>query len=271
MRGVSILLAQGAFLLALNVGTQARAAAAPGVDALAVEKAAAVSLLKHRAEAQVAIAASDRLFAVYLNAASLAEGARVMPRIQAVLNGLLDRYGIREVLVADRSGAFLTRAGNFDRTVASLDPKADARLAAAFAAEARRATSLQKDLRLDIVAPSIVRGQPEFALAARQDLTSYRKVLSQGVAQNRFVVLADAKGVVLADSRHGGAGTTAILADLTLDALRKALRGASAGEVTARELRYRVSIRPAGAWSVVAVESIPAPRRCYAEGARLCG
>jgi hypothetical protein len=196
---------------------------------------------------------------------------RVIPRIQTALTALLGRYGIREVLVADRSGAFLIRAGNFDPSIASLDAKTDPRLAAAFATGSHRATVVQRDLRLDIVAPSIVRGQPEFALAARQDFTSYRKVLAQGVAQNRFVVLTDAKGVILADSRHGGAGTTAILAGVTLDAIRKALRGTTEGEVVAQELRYRVSIHPAGTWTVVAVESLPTPRRCSAEGTRLCG
>jgi hypothetical protein len=116
-----------------------------------------------------------------------------------------------------------------------------------------------------------MRGEPEFVVTARQDFSSYRNVLARGTNADRFAVLTDAKGVILADSRHGGAGTTAIVAGLTLGAALKALDNAPAGEVVANELRYKVSVRAAGEWNIVAVERIPAPRRCHSEGARLCG
>jgi hypothetical protein len=57
-----------------------------------------------------------------------------------------------------------------------------------------------------------------------------------------------------------------------LEAVRKKLGAETAGEITGGdELHYNVSYRPVDAWTVVAVERIPAPRRCHAEGTRLCG
>ncbi|NOT41848.1 MAG: hypothetical protein HOP13_15305, partial [Alphaproteobacteria bacterium] len=86
MRGVLSLLAAATLALTLSARADAPFAA---VDALATEKAAAVELLKHRTERQVALAAGDRLFQAYLNTASLGEAARLQPRIKALLATLI--------------------------------------------------------------------------------------------------------------------------------------------------------------------------------------
>lgn len=269
MRGVSILLAAGALALALTGTAPAGASPYDAVKRLGEQKAVAVALLKHRTERQLAIAAGDRLFAAYLNAATIGETARLRPRIAAMLATLVGRYGIREIAVADRAGTFLARGGNVSRAVASLDPKTDTAMRAVFGEQPRPATTLAGQ-QLALSAPVIHRGQAEFAVSARQDYTSYRNVLAHGTNDDRFAVLTDAKGTILADSRSGSAGGTAIIANLTLDAVRKAVPTGT-GEVVGNELRYRVNVRPAGDWTIIAVERVPAPRRCYTEGARLCG
>lgn len=270
MRGVSVLICASALALAVSLSARASAEPFDAVERLAKDKAAAVTLLKARAERQVAIAAGDRLFAAYLNAASLAEGARLQPRIAAMLATLVDRFGIREVAVVDRSGAFLARAGNVDRTVASLDAKTNPLMLAGFAATPHQASLLQAALRADLIAPVVHREQIEFVLTARQDFAVYRNALGYATTDDRYAVLTDAAGIVLAHGRNGAAGGTAIVADMTLAAIRKAAP-TGIGEIAGGENRYRVSHRPAGSWTVIAVERIPAPRRCHAEGARLCG
>lgn len=270
MRGVSVLICAGALALALSLSAHANAAPFDAVERLANDKAAAVTLLKARAERQVAIAAGDRLFTAYLNAASLAEAARLQPRITAMLATLVGRFGIREVAVVDRSGTFLARAGNVDRTLANLDAKTSPLMQAGFATPPHQAALLQSALRADLVAPVAHRGQAEFVLAARQDFASYRTALGYATTDDRYAVLVDSQGTVLAHGRNGTTGGTAIVADVTLAAVRKAAPAGS-GEVLGGEYRYRVSHRPVGHWTVIAVERIPAPRRCHAEGARLCG
>ncbi len=270
MRGVSILLAASTLSLALTLSARADAAPFDTVERLAADKAAAVELLKGRAERQVALAAGDRLFAAYLSTASLGEAARLQPRIKALLATLLNRFGIREVNVADRSGTFLARTGNFDRTIATLDPAKDPLLFAGLAGPARRTATLQNGQGLHLLAPVFYREQSEFVIDARQDFSSYHAVLAYGLSADRFAVLTDANGVILADSRDGATGGTAIVAKWTLAAIRKAAP-AHGGEIVGGELRYRVSYRPVGDWTIVAVERVPAPRRCSVEGARLCG
>lgn len=268
MRGVSILLAAGAFALALTGTAPVGASPFDTVTQLGEQKAAAVALLKHRTERELAIAAGDRLFAAYLNAATMGESARLQPRIAAMLKTLVGRYGIREVAVADRAGTFLARSGNVSRAVTELDPKTDTAMLAVFGSEPRRTTALAGQ-HVALAAPVVYLGQPEFALSARQDYTSYRNVLAHGTTDDRFAVLTDASGAILADSRHASPGTT-VVANLTPGAIRKAAPTGT-GEVVGNELRYRVNIRPAGDWTIIAVERVPAPRRCYTEGARLCG
>lgn len=270
MRGFSVLFAAGTLSLALSLHARADASSYDAVERLANDKAAAVEILKAHAERQVALAAGDRLFAAYLNTASLGEAARLQPRIKTLLVTLLDRFGIRDVAVADRSGTFLARVGNFDRTTESLDPKTDPLLKAGFAATSRRAATVQTDLRLNLIAPVLYRAQNEFVVSARQDYASYQAVLAYGLSADRFAVLTANDGVIVADSRKGPTGGTAILAKWTLKAIRKAAPTGK-GEIVAGETRYRVSYRPVGTWTIIAVERVPAPRRCTTEGARLCG
>ena len=270
MRGASIVLTAGMTVLALVHAAHAEAASLEAVEKLARDKAIAVTLLKTRSERDVAIAAGDRLFTAYLNAATMGEAQRLRPRIEALLKALLNRRGIREVTVADLSGEFLARAGNIDTAVAKLDPKKDASFQTGLTTPAHRAVTLTQDFRLTLTAPIVVRENPEFVLSARQDFTSYRAVLAHSVPEDHFVVLADTKGRILADSRNAGQGTTAVVADLSLDQIRKAVPAGS-GEIKGGENRFLISYRPVGEWTIIAAERIPAPRRCHAEGARLCG
>lgn len=270
MRGFSVLLAAGTLTLALSSHARADAASYDSVDRVANDKAAAVELLKAKAEREVALAAGDRLFPAYLNTATMGEAARLQPRIKALLSTLLDRFGIREISVADRSGTFLARAGNYDTTTQSLDPKTDKLLLAGLAATPRHAATLQTDQRLNLIAPVIYREQNEYVVNARQDFSSYYTVLANGLTDDRFAVLTGPDGTILADSRKASAGGTAIVASWTLKAIRKAAPSGR-GEIATGEQHYRVSYRPVGIWTIVAVERVAAPRRCTTEGTRLCG
>lgn len=268
MRGVLLFLTIGAALACAH----ARAGALDGVERLAQEKAAAVALFKHRASNQVATLAQDRLFAAYLTAATLGEGERLRKRIAAALTTLNDRFGIREITLTDRSGEFVVRVGDYDKAIAKIDPKLDMVTMAGFAAPARRTAVLHGATTVVHAAAVIWREQAEFVLSATQYLAAYKTVLARGVGKQQAVVLIDAKGAVLADSRPGT--NTKILSGLSLAELRRAVKGtaeAGAGEVVRGPEHFNVSYKAVGDWTVVAVEPAEPPRRCSKDGTRLCG
>ncbi|MBP6010853.1 MAG: hypothetical protein KBA31_01390 [Alphaproteobacteria bacterium] len=268
MRGALLILAIGAMLACAN----ARARQFDAVQDLAQEKAAAVALFKRRASSQVATLAQDRLFAAYLTAATLGEGERLRRRIEAALGTLNKRFGIREVTLTDRSGEFVVRVGDYDKSIAKVDPKLDMVTMAGFAAPARRTAVLHGVTTVVHAAAVIWREQAEFVLSATQHFAAYKTVLARGLGRRQAVVLIDEKGAVLADSRPGT--NTKILGGMSFDALQRALKGtaeAGAGEVVRGPEHFNVSYKAVDGWTVIAVETAEPLRRCSKDGARLCG
>jgi hypothetical protein len=243
-----------------------------GVKAIAREKAAAVWLLRRKAAHQIVTLANDRVFAAYLNATTQGEGARIRARIASVFKPLVSRAGIRSIALVNRSGEYVVFE-DAKKQAAGTPDASDPVLAAGLAQAPRRAATIATPGTLTFATPVIWRDQREFVLSARQSLGVYKKVLARGLASGRFVALADNKGAVLCDTRGAGGGNT-LVAGLTLDALRKALKGSrdeGSGQIARGGDRYNVSYKAVGTWTVVAAERMPAGGRCSKRGEQPCG
>lgn len=279
MRGVSTFLALS---VALLCGLQARAQAGDidGVRALAQEKAAAVGILRRKAANELVTVAQDRVFGAYLTATTQGEGERLRKRIVAGLGTLTTRFGVREITMIDRSGEVVVRTAPSAGASEKFDPLNGLVLKAGFALAAYQTNSVlmqqrgSADWTISVVAPIVWRGESEFVLRAEQDGASYRSVLGRGVGAGRYIVLTDEKGTILSDTRQQAPAGKFVVANLSLDALRKLLGGkrdAGTGEVTRGNDHFNVSYQAVGAWTVVAVEPVAPPRRCSKDGVRLCG
>jgi len=257
---------------ALSVSTPS-APAFEDIRALAREKAAAVAILKHKAANQVATLVNDRVFVAYLNATTQGEGARIRTRMSAMLTTLVDRFGVREAVLVDRSGELVVRAGKGDAAASDIagDPSVKARFAQN---QTGVATTVARG-GLTHAAPVVWRDQAEFVLRVRQSLDAYRKALRRGVDDARFVVLLDEKGAVLSDTRVASVGgRDRPVAGLTLDGLRKAVKGTpneGAGEVTRGSDRYKISYEAVDSWTVVAVETSQVAAKCTKGAKPPCG
>lgn len=253
----------------------APAAAGDEIEALAREKAEAVSLLKTKAAKKVAQFSADRIFSAYLNSSTQGQGARLRTRMAAMFATLWNRYGVREVTLVDRAGELVVRLGAPKGASGSVDVKTDPVFQAAAAQKPRTTAMLAAGDALIHAAPVVVRDQVEFVLSARQDIAAYRVAIARGVPDSRFVTLVDAKGAIVADTRRDVApGGRKLVAGLALDGLKRALKGkdaAGSGEIERGLERYRLSYQAAGEWTVVAGEKIAPPRRCTVGGQRLCG
>ena len=238
------------------------------VRALAREKAAAVAILKHKTARQVATLVNDRVFAAYLNATTQGEGARIRARMSAMLTALIDRFGVREAALVDRSGELIVRAGKGDASDVAGDPN----VKAAFAQNQPGATTTVARGGLTHAAPVVWREQTEFVLRTRQSLDAYRKALRRGVDGARFVLLLDDKGAVLSDTRAASSGgRDKLLAGKSLDRIRKAVKGSlkeGAGEVARGADRYKISYEAVGSWTVLAVEPVTQAAVKCAKGAK---
>lgn len=242
--------------------------------ALAIEKAAAVDLLKSRGAAQTAQLAQDRLFIAYLNATTESEGARLRARMEGVLTTILGRYGLSGAIVADRTGAVLVRAGTSDEKSEKLDAKRSPLMLAGFAAAAKNSVTRTTKAGVTHVTPVTWRSQSEFVLAADQSFTAYRDVLARNLSATRYIVLADEDGTILADTRKAPAKADKIAAGMTLAQLKLAVAGherEGSGTVGRGVDTFNISYQVTGVWTVVAVESVPPPYRCDKNGDRLCG
>ncbi len=280
MRGVKTSAALSAALVCAWFAARAEASEFDGVRALAREKAAAVGILKSKAADAVVTLAQDRLFVAYLNATTQGEGARLKTRIGEALATLIHRFGLGEVAMIDRSGEFVVGAGRSTEGEEA-DVRKDAALAAGFAQEAHRVSSVlvrgagASSWTISHVAPINWHDQNEFALRAEQDGAAYQRVLALGGDARRYVVLVDQNGRVLSDSRPGHADKSPLtIAGLPLRSLRQTLRGNAqegSGQVSRRDEHFNVSYRAVDGWTVVAVEAISAPHRCAKNGGRLCG
>lgn len=245
-----------------------RAGDLDALRAIALEKSAAVSLFKAKGAGQVARLAQDRVFATYLNASTQGEGVRLRARMAAMFATVSGSFGLSDVTLVDRSGERVVGAG----AAKSFDVKRDPVLAAGFAQAPARAATIDGGDGLIFAAPVVWREQKEFVLSARQDAAAYRTIMARGVPEGTFVLLVDAKGHVLADTRTLKPGK--LVAGLSLEALRKAVKGKTGegfGEVARGKDRFNVSYRSVGEWTVVAAKVAPVPHRCPNEGTRLCG
>jgi hypothetical protein len=275
MRGASsFVVLSGLFACAL-VMSPVQAGDVDAMRALAREKAAAVSILKAKGAKQIATMAQDRVFLAYLNASTQGQGARLRSRMALMFTTLWNRFGLRDIALVDRAGELVVRVGHADNAPTTFDVKRDPVLSAGFAQKTLNVATISGADTLSYAAPVVWRDQAEFVLSARQSLSTYRRVLARGVSNGAFVLLVDAKGRVLADTRNGAAGAKAkLVAGLSLDALRRAVKGSreeGAGEVVRGSERISVSYQSVGDWTVVAGASSPAPRRCPGAGTRLCG
>lgn len=240
--------------------------------ALALEKSTAVSLFKAKSAGQVARLAQDRVFAAYLNASTQGEGVRLRARMAAMFANVSSRFGLHDVALVDRSGELVVRTGAKSVPTAPFDVKRDPVLAAGFAQAPATAAMIVGRNGFTFAAPVVWREQKEFVLSARQDADAYRAIMARGVPKGAFVVLVDAKGHLLADTRAAKPGK--LIADLSLDAMRKAVKGKpgeGSGEVARGKERFNISYRSAGAWTVIAAKPATVPHRCPNEGTRLCG
>jgi hypothetical protein len=273
MAGASSSVALSAILGWALAFAPAVAAETDSLKALAREKAAAVTIMKAKAAAQIARLSGDRVFVAYLNASTQGEGARLRARMASMLSALWNRFGLHEIAVVDRSGVLVVRVGAKRGAPTQFDVKKNAVLAAGFARKPFKTAAIETREAVSFAAPVTVREQAEFVLSARQDVSAYRKVLAYGKGE-RFVVLVDAKGQVLADTRDNAEGRAKLIAGLTLDGLRRAVKGSrneGGGQVGRGAERYNVRYVAADNWTVIAGEAVAVPRRCPNQGARLCG
>jgi hypothetical protein len=243
------------------------------VRALAREKAAAVSILKAKAANQIATLAQDRVFIAYLNASTQGQGARLRSRMAVMFTTLWNRFGLRDITLVDRSGALVLRVGKA-QSASTFDVKRDPVLAAGFAAKPQKVATVAQSAALTFAAPVVWRGQGEFVLSARQDFSTYRKVIARGTPKSAFVVLIDAKGNVLADTRKSAGTRAKLVAGLSFDAVKRTVKGTreeGAGEVARGNDRFKVSYQSVGDWVIVAGEAVSTPHRCPHAGERLCG
>lgn len=274
MRGASSSVALSAILGCALALSPAAAGEADALRALAREKAAAVSILRTKAANQVATLSADRVFIAYLNASTQGQGARLRTRMAGMFQTLWNRFGLREIALVDRSGELVVRIGGKPGAPTQFDVKSDPVLKAGFAQKPLVPTVVATREALTYAVPVVWREQAEFVLSARQDFATYRKALARGAGE-RFVLLVDAKGQVLADTRtQASEARSKLVAGLTLEGLRRAVKGSRSeggGQVGRGVERYHVSYVAAGDWTIVAGEPIAVPRRCPDGGTRLCG
>lgn len=260
----------------------ARAQATEPLRAIAREKAAAVAILREKAANEIATVAQGRLFSAYLTATTQGEGLRIKGRMEAAFGVIGKRFGLGELILVDRSGAVIAASAGV-RAPSQMDVKLDPALKAGFAGEPRNASSLltvkSGDPTLAYFSPVVWRGEKEFVLRASQDLAAYRALLAKPMAGKAFVVLVNANGVILSDTRpttlRPGVKRGAFnLAGLSLSAMRGAVKGTASegfGEVGNKKERFVVAYQAVGDWVIVAAQPISPPHRCPQDGDRLCG
>lgn len=253
--------------------------------ALAREKAAAVSIMREKAANQIGMLAQDRLFGAYLNATTQGEGVRLKRRIETAFETINSRFGLSEVSLIARDGAVVAHvAGSASAVSGEFKLVKDAVLMAGLALDAMKVSTLviangdRAGYAILHVAPVVWRGNKELVVRGEQDLGAYKAVLSSGVGAGRYVALIDETRSILSDTgtNPGAQRATAKLsvAGLSFDAIRNAVKGTADegnGEVARANKRFNVAYRSVGRWTIVAVEAASLPRRCPADGARLCG
>ncbi len=271
MRGEFLIVILG---LSLTCGLGVAPSAATGVQAVAQEKAAAVSIIKSRAQKYTATLAQGRLFSAYLNASTMSEGARLRARIGNSFKALESHYGMRDFTVVDRSGELFVHVGTALTSSGKRNVKKDPVLSAGFAQQERAVAIVVDEGHVSYASPVMRRGEKEFVLCIEQELSAYDKVLAYGLAKTFYVVVVDKHGKILSDSRaHPSGSKPSTIEGLTLDEMRNQLGGSLAegtGRIVTNGTQSNMSYQTVGDWTVVAVESLPAPQECLRTGDDKC-
>ena len=109
---------------------------------------------------------------------------------------------------------------------------------------------------------------------SRRVTAAYDKVLAYGLAKTFYVVVVDKHGKILSDSRaHPSGSKPSTIEGLTLDEMRNQLGGSLAegtGRIVTNGTQSNMSYQTVGDWTVVAVESLPAPQECLRTGDDKC-
>ena len=260
--------------LSLACGLGIAPSAATGIQAVAQEKAAAVSIIKSRAQKYTATLAQGRLFSAYLNASTMSEGARLRTRIGNSFKALESRYGMRDFTVVDRSGELFVHVGPALASSRKRNVKKDPVLSAGFAQPERAVAVVVDQDHVTYASPVMRRGEKEFVLCIEQELSAYDKVLAYGLAKTFYVVVVDKQGRVLSDSRaHPSSSKPSTIEGLTLDEMRNQVGGSLAegtGRIVTNGTLFNISYQTVGDWTVVAVELLPAPQECLRTGEDKC-
>ncbi len=260
--------------LSLACGLAVAPSAATGVQAVAQEKAAAVSIIKSRAQKYTATLAQGRLFSAYLNASTISEGARLRTRIGNSFKALENHYGMRDFSVVDRSGELFVHVGKALPSSSKRNVKKDPVLSAGFAQQERAVAIVMDEGYVTYASPVMRRGEKEFVLCIEQELSAYDKVLAYGLAKNFYVVVVDKRGKVLSDSRpHASGSKPSTIEGLTLEEMRSHVGGnqtEGTGRIVTNGTLFNISYQTVGDWTVVAVEPLSAPQECLRTGEDKC-
>ena len=271
MRGALLSLAAGIFLASIWVSS---AGTVPSVLAIIKEKAAAVSIVRQKAKKYAASLAQGRLFNAYLTAATANEGERLKARILTSLKALENHYGLQNFTVIDRSGELFLHAGKEPAPTEKRNMKKDPVLVAGFASDAPPVSTLMQQNSVTYVAPVTRNGQKEFVLSIEQNLTAYEKVLTLGLAKTFYVVIINAKGDIISDSRGAAnAGKQALIAGLTIEQLQTELRGNTnegTGIVSKDGTLFTVAYQTVDDWTVVAIAQSKLAEACLRTGDETC-
>lgn len=268
MRGAFVFVAM---MLGLGCAGMAAPVSASNIQALVRLKAAAVSIFRSKARNYAATLAQGRLFNAYLNASTQSEGERLRARIGLTFKALENHYGMHDFTVIDRSGELFLHVGKSAEPAGGRNLKTDPVLTAGFAQDERQVAAVMDKDSVTYVSPVTHHGEKEFILSIQQDLSAYDKVLALGLAKSFYVLVVDAKGNVLSDSR--GPARQPLAANLSLDALRKDLGGSAAegtGIVVSNGALFNISYQTAGDWTVVAVEPVQMSPTCLRTGEHQC-
>ncbi len=260
--------------LSLACGLGVEPSSATGVQAVAQEKAAAVSIIKSRAQKYTATLAQGRLFSAYLNASTMSEGARLRTRIGNSFKALEGHYGMRDFTVVERSGELFVHVGTELASSSKRNVKKDHVLSAGFAQRERAVAIVMDEGYVTYASPVIRRGEKEFVLCVKQELSAYDKVLAYGLAKTFFVLVVDKHGNVLSDSRaHPSGSKPSTIEGMTLDEMRNHVGGSVAegtGRIVTNGALFNMSYQKVGDWTVVALEPLPAPQECLRTGDDKC-
>lgn len=269
MRGAVIILASA--LGAAAVAATPVSAAAPGasIEDVAREKLAAVTLVRSKARRYTAAIANGRLLQAYLSAATTAEAERVKTRIVSSMKAMQDRHGLTRIRILWRDGRRLAETGTPDK-----GPGQDRIVKDALAHDPGTISSTLYGDTLNWAAQVDHGGQGELVVSVGQDTAAYERALLHGLGSALQVIVVNDKGKVISGSDGASTpGKPAMIAGLTLEALRKNLGiggPAGAGVVELDGHPVRIALQSADGWTVIAMDKPAATARCTGSNEAPC-